>query len=425
MHVRAARQGDDEAIVALRGALWPDCGPDEQRAEVAAILAGRPRSTLPLVIAVAEVGGRVVGFVEAGLRSHADGCDPQRPCGFLEGLYVVPEQRRAGVARALVEWVEGWARGQACAELASDTWADNEGSIATHGRLGFEVVDRCVNFRKALDEGAGEARGTEAGAAGASGYYGATLARLHHEHFGQLAESAARELLARLDRAGFTGGRVVDLGTGSGILARAVGADGYDVFGVDISPAMVALARRNAPQARLVEGSAWSADVPEAVAIAAIGEVLGYAGDGVLPTLAGLEARLAELAAALVPGGILLFDLAGPGRSGPSGARSVVWSGEEGMIAVREREEAAREEGGAGRLVREIEVFTLAHGCVAGDPAARYVREREEHRLATFAPEAVLEVLGRIGLQGEAVEAYAAYPFGREGWTGFVGTKPA
>jgi aminoglycoside 6'-N-acetyltransferase I len=420
MHVRAARQGDDEAIVALRGALWPDCGPEEQRAEVAAILAGRPRSTLPLVIVVAEVEGRVVGFAEAGLRSHADGCDPTRPCGFLEGLYVVPEQRRAGVARALVEWVEGWARGQGCAELASDTWADNAGSIATHGRLGFEVVDRCVNFRKALGDAVGSGEG--AGGQRSAGYYGETLARLHDDHFGHLAEAAARELLGRLDRAGFMGGTVVDLGTGSGRLAKVVGEAGYDVVGIDVSPAMLALARRNAPRARLVEGSVWSTEVPEAVAIAAVGEVFNYAGDGALPTRARLEARLGELAARLVPGGVLLFDLAGPGRSGPSGARNVVWSGEEGMIAVREREEEARR-GEAPRLLREIDVFTLYRGCIGGDPEARYVRERETQCLALFEPERVMALLARSGLERETTREYAGYPFGREGWTGFVGRK--
>jgi hypothetical protein len=35
-------------------------------------------------------------------------------------------------------------------ELASDTWIDREGSQRAHEALGFEVVDRCVHYRKAL-----------------------------------------------------------------------------------------------------------------------------------------------------------------------------------------------------------------------------------------------------------------------------------
>jgi aminoglycoside 6'-N-acetyltransferase I len=45
---------------------------------------------------------------------------------------------------------EAWARKQGCLEMASDTWIDDESSISTHQALGFEVVDRCVHFRKAL-----------------------------------------------------------------------------------------------------------------------------------------------------------------------------------------------------------------------------------------------------------------------------------
>jgi DNA-binding MarR family transcriptional regulator len=39
---------------------------------------------------------------------------------------------------------------QGCTELASDTWIDNEPSQRAHLALGFEVVNRCINFRKTL-----------------------------------------------------------------------------------------------------------------------------------------------------------------------------------------------------------------------------------------------------------------------------------
>ncbi len=118
--------------------------------EAAAILAGTPPSTMPLVVFVAEIEGNVVGFVEVGLRSHADGCDPLRPVGFVEGWYVEPGHRRCGVGRALLRAGEEWARSQGCKEIASDTWADNEPSQRAHEALGFEVVDRCVHYRRAL-----------------------------------------------------------------------------------------------------------------------------------------------------------------------------------------------------------------------------------------------------------------------------------
>jgi aminoglycoside 6'-N-acetyltransferase I len=118
--------------------------------EAAAILAGRPPSTMSLAIFVAETAGNVVGFVEVGLRSHADGCDERQPAGFIEGWYAEPEHRRRGLGRALIGAAEDWARSRGCTEIASDTWIDNEPSQRAHEALGFEVVDRCVHYRKAL-----------------------------------------------------------------------------------------------------------------------------------------------------------------------------------------------------------------------------------------------------------------------------------
>src|SRR4051794_25577460 len=45
---------------------------------------------------------------------------------------------------------EDWARSHGCVEMASDTWIDNELSKSCHEALGFEIVDRCVHCRKAL-----------------------------------------------------------------------------------------------------------------------------------------------------------------------------------------------------------------------------------------------------------------------------------
>jgi aminoglycoside 6'-N-acetyltransferase I len=112
---------------------------------------GQPLSTLPLALFVAEdAESRTIGFVEVALRSHADGCDARQPVGFIEGWYVSADHRRSGVGRALIKVAEDWALEQGCIEMASDTWIDNPGSERAHQALGYEVVDRCVHFRKPL-----------------------------------------------------------------------------------------------------------------------------------------------------------------------------------------------------------------------------------------------------------------------------------
>lgn len=148
--VRKAGIADLSTITAMCVALWPEGSPDEHEGEARAKLEGKPQGTLPLTLLVAEDAGQVIGFIEVGLRSHADGCDPAKPVGFIEGWYVDPLHRGKGVGGALMRAAEDWSRAQGCHEVASDTWADNQPSIDAHRALGFEIVDTCVNFRKSL-----------------------------------------------------------------------------------------------------------------------------------------------------------------------------------------------------------------------------------------------------------------------------------
>jgi aminoglycoside 6'-N-acetyltransferase I len=150
VQVRPGVSSDLEPLKRQFDALWPREPAAEHAAHVAALLSGSPPSTLPLVVFVAVVEGAVSGFIEVGMRSHADGCDGRQRVGFVEGWYVEPPLQRRAVGRALMAAAEDWARSQGARELASDTWLDNEASVRAHEALGFEVVDRCVNLRKAL-----------------------------------------------------------------------------------------------------------------------------------------------------------------------------------------------------------------------------------------------------------------------------------
>src|SRR5687768_4158361 len=79
--------------------------------------------------------------------------------------------------------------------------------------------------------------------------YGHDLAYIHHAGFSEFAESAAPGLLEILWKHAIRDGLVVEIGCGSGILARELTRAGFDVLGFDASPAMIALARSGAPAA--------------------------------------------------------------------------------------------------------------------------------------------------------------------------------
>src|ERR1700742_647423 len=98
MQVRPAQKGDLKALGEMRPALWPDSSVEHHEEELVPILAGKSPGILPLVYFVAEDENKsVVGFVEVGLRSTADGCDWARAVGYVEGWYVAESHRRRGV----------------------------------------------------------------------------------------------------------------------------------------------------------------------------------------------------------------------------------------------------------------------------------------------------------------------------------------
>jgi aminoglycoside 6'-N-acetyltransferase I len=149
--VRQAQISDQHDLAKMRELLWPDSSIEEHRKEVDAVLRTGRYGTLPMAILVSQDGdGALTGFLEVGLRSHADGCDTAQPVGFVEGWFVHEAFRRQGIGKALMLSAEEWARSHGCQEMASDTWIDDERSQRTHQALGFEVVDRCVHFRKTI-----------------------------------------------------------------------------------------------------------------------------------------------------------------------------------------------------------------------------------------------------------------------------------
>lgn len=226
-----------------------------------------------------------------------------------------------------------------------------------------------------------------------SSFYGPEQAAIHDEAFGDLAAAAARYLADTLRDAGISSGTIVDLGCGSGILARMVSYAGHDVVGVDLSADMVDLARERAPKASFVVGSVHDAAIPPAVAVTAIGEVCNYATDA----RAGLDA-LARLArrvrAALAPGGVFLFDVATPGRAGPTGARQAFHDRDDWSMHVD-----VTESGDHGTLERRMAIF-LRTG-----PEA-YRRVDEHHVLRLYKPDEVVDVLTRAGFAVEVLDGY-------------------
>src|SRR5262245_48676911 len=71
-------------------------------------------------------------------------------------------------------------------------------------------------------------------------YYQSDLAWVHHTGYAQYVEKVGPGIVRLLRDAGLgSGARVLDVGCGSGLLARTLRAEGFAVFGVDASAAMI------------------------------------------------------------------------------------------------------------------------------------------------------------------------------------------
>ena len=224
-------------------------------------------------------------------------------------------------------------------------------------------------------------------------FYGPEQAGIHHEAFGRLAGRAADLLTAELAAADLVSGTVVDLGCGSGILARRMTEAGFDVLGVDVSAAMLEIARREAPGARFVQGSLLDAKLPPgSVAVTATGEALNYAVDARAGDEAFVELA-ARVAVALVPGGVLLFDVSVHGRSGPDRLRVQFHDRPGWSVGVRETEDDTS-------VTRAIATFRRLED-------GRYERTDERHILHLYDPAWLRSTLEAAGFDTEIREGYA------------------
>ena len=146
MTIRPLHPTETEQWLRLRRKLWPDTPISTHLAEMEAMLADPEQYA---VFVSADDEGRLRGFVEVSLRSHAEGC-ATRPVGYIEGWFVDESARGRGIGRALIAAAEEWARAHGCRELASDADIRNEAGQQAHRALGFEEVGRNVHYRRAI-----------------------------------------------------------------------------------------------------------------------------------------------------------------------------------------------------------------------------------------------------------------------------------
>jgi SAM-dependent methyltransferase len=235
--------------------------------------------------------------------------------------------------------------------------------------------------------------------------YDTDLAHIHHVGYSGYVRAATPGLLAILRQHGIDRGLVLDIGCGGGLWARELTRRGYEALGIDISPAMIALARKTAPRAHFRAGSFLKIKLPSCVAVTAVGEVLNYTfdRDNKRREMARFFRRVHE---ALQPGGVLVFDLAGPERE--LGRVPRRWTVGDDWALLLEVSRAA------DLLTRRMTIFRRI--------GKTYRRSEEVHRLRLYAAHDILRDLRSAGFTVRNIRGYGESKFFR-GLTGFVARR--
>lgn len=224
--------------------------------------------------------------------------------------------------------------------------------------------------------------------------YGEDLAYIHDDGFGDFARQAAPGLLALLADSGIDGGLVVDLGCGSGIWAELLCEAGYDVLGIDQSAAMIDLASNRAPSAHFEVASIHRSELPTCAAATSIGEGLSYLADPEDSEidLAGLFRRIYQ---ALLPAGVLIFDVMSTNYQVAPGARTSTRQGDDWSVKA-DLELAER------NLLRREITFSRRIG-------DSWRSGREVHFVELLDPDLVVASLEGVGFFSRRLEQYGDF----------------
>lgn len=140
--IRAAQQGDVDALARLSGGLGYPASPEQIGARLKAIAPDRNHAVF-----VAEAGtGGVVGWVHVYLYQVLE-ADPRAEIG---GLVTDPAMRRQGIGRALMQRAEAWAGERGLSVVSLRTNIKRTEAHQFYAQLGYTAAKTQHNFRKQL-----------------------------------------------------------------------------------------------------------------------------------------------------------------------------------------------------------------------------------------------------------------------------------
>ncbi|MBD1937371.1 class I SAM-dependent methyltransferase [Microcoleus sp. FACHB-68] len=239
-------------------------------------------------------------------------------------------------------------------------------------------------------------------------WYKEDLAFIHDVGFSDYALKSAAGILEILHQRHIRSGLVVDLGCGTGLWTQELAKADYQVLGVDISEAAIAIARTRVPNAEFRVESLFKTGIPPCNAVTAISECLNYLfdPDNQRETLNQLFHRIYH---ALIPGGVLVFDIIELGDV-PVEMTKGFKEGKDWIVLVEKEEDHD-----LAILTRKIITFRKI--------GEYYRRDDEVHRQRLYKEEDIVTELSQVGFQVQTMRSYGQYTL-PQGRVAFVAGKP-
>lgn len=145
--IRRAQASDLKDVVRLRIALLREHADNpvygrlrDDAAERAVEVFGAQLRLEDQVTFLAERGGAAIGIMRCADTVGSPLLYPAR-YGYISSVYVVPDERRHGVLKALFAAAEDWCAGRGLTELRLHNAPENPLSSSAWTALGFEVVE--------------------------------------------------------------------------------------------------------------------------------------------------------------------------------------------------------------------------------------------------------------------------------------------
>jgi SAM-dependent methyltransferase len=240
-------------------------------------------------------------------------------------------------------------------------------------------------------------------------FYKEDLAFIHDVGFYAYALESAPGILAILKRHQILEGLIVDLGCGSGLWTKELTKAKYQALGIDISEAMIDIARKQVPEAEFRVESLLKAEIPPCRAVTSISECVSYLfdADNNHKTLKRFFQRVFK---ALTAGGVFIFDIAEPGQVKQGSVSKWFTEGEGWTVLVEKTEDYQN-----AKLTRRIITFRQVGKSIR--------RDDELHHLQLYKAKDVANALQQVGFQVQILRSYGKYKLPKA-HAAFVARKP-